>query len=134
MRTALAVGLAWPTRIASGVRGLDMLAHGRLDFEPPDLDAFPCLRLAFDALAAGGAAPAVLNGANETAVSAFLQGQIAFLAIPELVDAALSASVQRDAASLEDLLDADACARRFVASRIGHTDGAALALQNTDHP
>lgn len=132
MRTALAVGLAWPTRIVSGVRELDMLAHGRLDFEPPDLDAFPCLRLAFNALEAGGAAPAVLNGANETAVSAFLQGRIAFLAIPELVDAALSARVQGDATSLEGLLDADACARRFVASRIGPTDAAAQALHRTD--
>src|SRR5690606_32414697 len=58
MRTALAVGLGWPERIASGVDGLDVLAQGgRLDFEPPDTDAFPCLRLAYEALAAGGAAP-----------------------------------------------------------------------------
>ncbi|HJW46291.1 MAG TPA: 1-deoxy-D-xylulose-5-phosphate reductoisomerase, partial [Lysobacter sp.] len=65
MRTALAVGFGWPERIASGVAGLDLLQHGRLDFEPPDLTAFPCLRLAFEALQAGGTAPAVLNAANE---------------------------------------------------------------------
>src|SRR5690606_36619391 len=64
MRTALAVGLGWPRRIASGVGGLDLLAQGRLDFEAPDTAAFPCLRLAYQALDAGGTAPAVLNAAN----------------------------------------------------------------------
>ncbi len=74
MRTALAVGLGWPERIDSGVAGLDLLAQGaRWISRRPDLDAFPCLRLAFDALQAGGTAPAVLNAANEVAVSAFLQ-------------------------------------------------------------
>ena len=82
MRTALAVGLGWPRRIASGVGGLDLLAQGRLDFEAADTIAFPCLRLAFEALRAGGTAPAVLNAANEEAVSAFLQGQVGFLSIP----------------------------------------------------
>lgn len=111
MRTALAVGFAWPERIASGVGGLDLLAHGRLDFEPPDLDAFPCLRLAYAALEAGGAAPAVLNAANEEAVSAFLQGRIAFLSIPALVEEALQRMSHTDAGSLDALLDADAAAR-----------------------
>ena len=112
MRTALAVGLAWPARIASGVRGLDVLAQGRLDFEPPDLGAFPSLRLAFDALAAGGAAPAVLNAANEVAVSAFLQRRIAFLAIPVLVEAMLARHAATDARSIEALLALDADTRR----------------------
>ncbi|MGY0611657.1 MULTISPECIES: 1-deoxy-D-xylulose-5-phosphate reductoisomerase [unclassified Luteimonas] len=111
MRTALAVGLAWPRRIESGVGGLDLLAHGRLDFEPPDTEAFPCLRLAFDALAAGGTAPAVLNAANEEAVSAFLQGRTGFLSIPALVEEALAALPARPAASLEALREADALAR-----------------------
>ncbi len=78
-------------RIESGVAGLDLLAQGRLDFEAPDLEAFPCLRLARQAMEAGGAAPAVLNAANEIAVSAFLQGQVGFLAIPALVEEALAA-------------------------------------------
>jgi 1-deoxy-D-xylulose-5-phosphate reductoisomerase len=114
MRTALAVGLAWPQRIESGVAGLDLLAHGRLEFEPPDPAAFPCLGLAFDALAAGGTAPAVLNAANEVAVSAFLQGRIGFLSIPALVEQALAALPADEAVSLDVLCAADAQARRHV--------------------
>ncbi|HZX78749.1 1-deoxy-D-xylulose-5-phosphate reductoisomerase [Lysobacter sp.] len=121
MRTALAVGFGWPERIVSGVGGLDMLAHGRLDFEAPDLDAFPCLRLAFEALVAGGTAPAVLNAANEVAVSAFLQRRIGFLAIPALVEDTLAAFPTTPATSLAALRDADVRARRhadqFVAAR-----------------
>lgn len=114
MRTALAVGLGWPDRIASGVAGLDLLQHGRLDFEAPDMDAFPCLQLAFDALAAGGTAPAMLNAANEIAVSAFLQDRIAFLSIPALVQDTLAALAAVPADSLETLLAADAQARRHA--------------------
>jgi 1-deoxy-D-xylulose-5-phosphate reductoisomerase len=118
MRTALAVGFGWPERIASGVSGLDLLQHGRLDFEPPDLDAFPCLRLAFQALEAGGTAPAILNASNEVAVAAFLAGRIGFLDIPALVDNALAALPAGDAASLEVLRAADLQARTHVARAI----------------
>ena len=118
MRTALAVGFGWPERIASGVGGLDLLQHGRLDFEAPDLDAFPCLRLAFQALAAGGTAPAILNASNEVAVAAFLDGRIGFLDIPALVDNALAALPAGEAASLEALHAADARARAHVAAAI----------------
>lgn len=118
MRTALAVGLAWPERIASGVAGLDLLQHGRLDFEAPDLDAFPCLRLACEALEAGGTAPAVLNAANEVAVAAFLQRRIPFLAIPALVGDALAALPASPADSLDVLREADASARRCVEAEI----------------
>ena len=118
MRTALAVGFGWPQRIASGVAGLDLLQHGRLDFEPPDLDAFPCLRLAFQALEAGGTAPAILNASNEVAVAAFLEGRIGFLDIPALVDNALAALPAGDAASLEVLRAADTQARTHVARAI----------------
>ena len=111
MRTALAVGFGWPERIVSGVAGLDLLAHGRLDFEPPDYDAFPCLRLAYAALEAGGTAPATLNAANEEAVSAFLQGRIGFLSIPALVEEALQRMTHAPADSLTALLAADASAR-----------------------
>ena len=114
MRTALAVGLGWPQRIESGVSGLDLLAQGRLDFEAPDLEAFPCLRLAGQAMAAGGSAPAVLNAANEEAVSAFLQGRIGFLDIPVLVAEALAALAAAPAGCLEALLAADADARRHT--------------------
>ena len=114
MRTSLAVGLGWPERIASGVGGLDLLRHPRLEFEAPDTDAFPCLRLAWEAMAAGGTAPAVLNAANEVAVSAFLQGRIGFLSIPALVEDALAALPATPADSLDALLAADAQARRLT--------------------
>jgi 1-deoxy-D-xylulose-5-phosphate reductoisomerase len=122
MRTALAVGFGWPERIVSGVGSLDLLAHGRLEFEAPDVEAFPCLRLAYHALHAGGRAPAILNAANEEAVSAFLQGKIAFLSIPALVEAALERlSVDTSvgsADSLEGLLAADAAARALTREAI----------------
>ncbi|WP_242112213.1 1-deoxy-D-xylulose-5-phosphate reductoisomerase [Luteimonas aquatica] len=118
MRTALAIGFAWPRRIESGVGGLDLLAHGRLDFEPPDLAAFPCLRLAYAALEAGGTAPAVLNAANEIAVSAFLQGRIGFLSIPALVEDALAALPPARADSLDVLREADLRARRHASAAL----------------
>ena len=118
MRTALAVGFAWPERIESGVGGLDLRQHGRLDFEPPDLDAFPCLRLAYAALDAGGCAPAALNAANEEAVSAFLQGRIGFLSIPALVEDALARMPHAQAGSLDALLAADAAARAVTLDTI----------------
>jgi 1-deoxy-D-xylulose-5-phosphate reductoisomerase len=114
MRTALAVGFAWPGRIESGVGGLDLLSAGPLEFEPPDQQAFPCLRLAFEALAAGGTAPAILNAANEIAVAAFLQRRIGFLRIPALVEDALAALPRVAADSLDALRAADAQARRHV--------------------
>ncbi len=123
MRTALAVGFAWPARVESGVGALDLLQHGRLDFEAPDLDAFPCLGLAYAALRAGGAAPAVLNAANEVAVSAFLQGRIGFLDIPARVEDALAAADGTPASSLDDLLAADAAARRRLAASLPGADG-----------
>jgi 1-deoxy-D-xylulose-5-phosphate reductoisomerase len=124
MRTALAVGLGWPERIASGVAGLDLLQHGRLEFEPPDLEAFPCLRLAYEALAAGGTAPATLNAVNEVAVSAFLQGRIGFLDIPALVEDALAAIATTPADSLETLLAADAAARQWAGAALPQLAGA----------
>ena len=120
MRTTLAVGLGWPQRIESGVGGLDLLAQGRLDFEAPDTEAFPCLALAWQAMAAGGTAPAILNAANEIAVSAFLQGRIAFLAIPELVANALSTLPAASADTLEGLLAADQRARQITQAAIDH--------------
>jgi len=121
MRTALAVGLAWPQRIESGVERLDLLAQGRLDFEAPDLDAFPCLALAYRALRAGGTAPAILNAANEIAVSAFLQGQLGFLAIPALVEDVLAALPSQAADTLDTLLEADAQARRLASKAAATT-------------
>lgn len=120
MRTTLAVGLGWPQRIESGVGGLDLLTQGRLDFEAPDTEAFPCLKLAWQAMAAGGTAPAILNAANEVAVSAFLQGRAAFLAIPALVANALSTLSSESADTLEGLLTADQRARQITQAAIDH--------------
>ncbi|HEU4814414.1 MAG TPA: 1-deoxy-D-xylulose-5-phosphate reductoisomerase [Xanthomonadaceae bacterium] len=126
MRTALAVGLGWPDRIASGVPGLDLVAQGgRLDFEAPDTEAFPCLQLAYAALASGGAAPAVLNAANEVAVSAFLQRRTAFLSIPAIVEDTLAAMHDLPADDLPALLDADLRARRFADARVAARAAAA---------
>ena len=115
MRTTLAVGLAWPDRVNSGVEGLDWTQHNKLEFEAPDLETFPALQLAFDAMAAGGTAPAMLNALNEIAVSAFLQAQCSFLGIPALVAAGLDALESGPATSLDALLAADQRARAFGA-------------------
>ncbi len=118
MRTALAYGLAWPERIDSGVAPLDLATLARFDFERPDLDTFPCLALAYRALQAGGGTPAVLNAANEVAVSAFLQGRLGFLGIPELIQACLDAQPGGPAETLEQLMDTDAAARRTAEALI----------------
>ena len=82
MRTPIAYGLGYPERLSSGVSSLDLLTTSRLDFSAPDLERFPCLRIAYDALNLGGTAPAILNAANEVAVAAFLAEQIGFMDIP----------------------------------------------------
>jgi len=112
MRTPIAHALAWPQRIESGVASLDLFAIARLDFEPPDLQRFPCLALAYRAIEAGGAAPAVLNAANEVAVAAFLQQRLSFLSIPSVIEQTLTALAGRVATSLDELLAVDAEARR----------------------
>jgi len=114
MRTALAVGLGWPQRIDSGVGTLDLLQHGRLEFEAPDTGTFPCLAVARQALEAGGTAPAVLNAANEVAVAAFLGRRIGFLDICAVVEEALAELPAAPAASLAALREADAAARRLA--------------------
>ena len=89
MRTPIAHALGWPERIASGVESLDLVAAARLDFEAPDLERFPALRLARSAAEAGGTSPAVLNAANEVAVAAFLDGRLGFPGIPAIIEAVL---------------------------------------------
>jgi len=86
MRTPIAYGLAWPQRIVSGVPSLDLINSANLEFEAPDYDRFPCLRLARQAAETGGTAMAVLNAANEEAVAAFLAGKIGFTDIASLIE------------------------------------------------
>ncbi|MFY0989377.1 1-deoxy-D-xylulose-5-phosphate reductoisomerase [Halomonas sp. C05BenzN] len=112
MRTPIAYGLAWPERIDAGVEALDLFAVARLDFEAPDETSFPCLRLAREAMAAGGTAPAVLNAANEVAVEAFLDGRLGFTGIGELVARVRDARPVEAATDLETVLNADARARQ----------------------
>ena len=114
MRTPIAHALAWPERHSSGVAALDLFEIARLDFEPPDTVCFPCLRLAFEAITAGGTAPAVLNAANEVAVARFLESRLPFTGIPEVVERTLAAFPHGPADELEVLLDADAAARTLA--------------------
>ena len=114
MRTPIAHSLVYPERIEAGVTWLDLAKIGTLTFEAPDLRRFPCLGLAYQALAAGGAAPAILNAANEEVVAAFLDKRIPYLAIAATLDAVLQRLAGQPAASLEDLMAADAAARRVA--------------------
>jgi 1-deoxy-D-xylulose-5-phosphate reductoisomerase len=114
MRTPIAYGLAWPERIGSGVSPLDLVTTARLDFEAPDLERFPCLRLAAEAYSRAGSAPCVLNAANEVAVAAFLRGGLGFAQIPELIERVVDVLPATEAQSLEVLLDADARARELA--------------------
>jgi 1-deoxy-D-xylulose-5-phosphate reductoisomerase len=112
MRFPIQYALSHPERWDSPLPGIDFTRPLALEFEPPDRLRFPCLDLAYRALAAGGSLPAVLNAANEEAVAAFLDGRIPFPAIPETVHDAMQAHVNRPLAGLEDVLAADAWARR----------------------
>ena len=121
MRTAIGHALAWPERIDTAVAPLDLAALGRLDFEPPDLAAFPCLALAFRALRDGPAASTVLNAANEVAGEGFLPGRGGFLGIPDVLAHAMDHHAGDTAASLDDLLALDAEARRTASSRLARS-------------
>ena len=114
MRTPIAHCLAWPDRMATPMAPLDLVSIGRLDFEAPDPDRFPALRLAREALDAGGARPAILNAANEVAVAAFLAGRIRFLEIAATADHILGAYDPPAPDSLDSLLAIDARARRLA--------------------
>ncbi len=112
MRIPIAHTLAWPRRMATPSPRLDLAAVARLDFAEPDLVRFPALRLARDALKAGGGTPAILNAANEVAVDSFLKRQIGFLDIAATVDKVLSAMGTPPADTLEDVVALDLAARR----------------------
>ena len=111
MRTPIAHALAWPERHTAGVESLDLFDVARLDFEPPDLDRFPSLRLAFGAIAAGGTAPVVLNAANEVAVARFLSGVLSFTGIPRLIERTLEQHPTQAVGDLDQLLAVDHQAR-----------------------
>jgi 1-deoxy-D-xylulose 5-phosphate reductoisomerase len=112
MRTPIAYCLGLPERIDSGVGDLDFDALSALTFQKPDFDRFPCLKLAYEAMNAGGAAPCVLNAANEASVAAFLDGQIKFTDIAKTVAHCLAQDFSDDLGNIENLLAQDAVTRR----------------------
>ena len=114
MRIALAHALAFPRRIDSGVPALDLARAEALQFEPPDLTTFGCLKLAFDALHAGGDAPALLNAANEVAVDAFLAGTLSFTAIADVVESVLTKLPAQHLVDIPSLLERDRVARSMA--------------------
>jgi 1-deoxy-D-xylulose-5-phosphate reductoisomerase len=111
MRTPIAHALAYPERIECGVTPLDIFKVAQLDFEAPDFSKFPCLGLAYKALASGGSAPAILNAANEVAVEAFLKSRIPFTTIPLMIEQVMQVINPKDIFTLEDVLTADSLAR-----------------------
>ena len=122
MRTPIAHALAWPDRIESGVADLNLFEIARLDFEQPDIKSFPCLQLAFDAAAAAGAAPAILNAANEVAVQAFLDERISFTQIAEVVDNTLSGLDYSEPDGLDAVQESDLKARYHSANYIAEIE------------
>jgi 1-deoxy-D-xylulose-5-phosphate reductoisomerase len=114
MRTPIANALAWPERIDSGVAPLDLFAIARLDFEAPDEERFPCLRLARQAAQAGNSAPAMLNAANEVAVAAFLDGRVRYLEIASIIEEVLNLEPVVVVNDLQAVFTADAKARELA--------------------
>lgn len=119
MRTPIAYALAWPQRMESGVKSLNLFEVGRLDFEPPDANRFPCLRLAYQAARGGGTMPAILNAANEVAVQAFLDRRIGFTDIASVIEHTLSSLPASNDIQLEAVLADDRRAREVAEHFIG---------------
>ena len=118
MRIPIAYALAWPRRMPTPAQRLNLAEIGRLDFEQPDLERFPSLRLARESLEEGGAAPAVLNAANEIAVASFLKRRLAFPDIARLVEVALQENDRNAPQSIEDVFEIDRDVRRSVTMHI----------------
>lgn len=113
MRTPIAHALAFPERISAGVSPLDLCQY-QLNFYPPDESRFACLRLAREAMQAGGSAPAILNAANEVAVDAFLHKKLPFIAIPQLIEAVLTQLPMSVVDNLDTIIAIDQQARRYA--------------------
>jgi len=118
MRTPIAHALAYPERISSGVPPIDLIQIAQLSFERPDFLRFPCLKLAYDALQAGGSAPAIMNAANEIAVQAFLDSRIGFRAIDQLIARVMDAMPSVAITDIESVFAQDRCARELANSYI----------------
>lgn len=112
MRTPIAHALSWPDRIDSGVEKLDFFSVSKLEFDKPDYERFPCLRLAEESIRKGGTAPAILNAANEVAVASFLDEKLKFTDIPYIVEQTLKNVSSRPALTLDIILEDDLAARK----------------------
>lgn len=119
MRHAIQYALTYPERHACQLPPLDLMAISKLHFEAPDLERFPCIRLAYRALSEGGTLPAAMNAANEEAVSAFIDEQISLTEIPQVVESVMNDHVNQPANSIETILAADHCARTAANNVIG---------------
>jgi 1-deoxy-D-xylulose-5-phosphate reductoisomerase len=117
MRIPIAYSMAWPERFDSGVEPLNIFDVRRMDFEEPNLERFPCLRLAYQAINQGGIMPIVLNAANEIAVEAFLNERVRFTDIPLIIERCMEQFEAKPASSLDIILEADQQARQ-VSQRI----------------
>jgi 1-deoxy-D-xylulose-5-phosphate reductoisomerase len=123
MRTPIAHTLAWPERIEAGVERLNIARMNDLSFEKPDLDRFPCLNLAFEAMRSGASAPVTLNAANEVAVAAFLERRIGFNHIPQLVAEVMERIAVTAVKDLDDVMDQDRQARRTANEWVANFNG-----------
>ena len=121
MRVPIAHALAWPQRIRSGVSGIDLAKLGPLNFCAPDLNRFPCLRLAYEALELSGSAAVILNAANEVAVESFLKSEIRFTEIPDVIDASLQHVEHESMRELEMILSKDRQTRMYARTFIEQT-------------
>jgi 1-deoxy-D-xylulose-5-phosphate reductoisomerase len=137
MRVPIAHALGWPQRIRSGANSLNFERLGELSFELPDVNRFPCLQLARQAIDRGGTATTVLNAANEVAVEAFLANQIKFTDIVKVIDYSLTRASLIDTITLDTVLQADADTRRLAWSAIAQSKkkaGIPVAATVTDAP
>jgi 1-deoxy-D-xylulose-5-phosphate reductoisomerase len=122
MRTPISYALGWPERMATPARRLNLAQIGLLSFEEPDLERFPALRLAREALVAGGNAPTILNAANEVAVAGFLARKIGFLHIAEIVQTTLETLPFVEIENLDDVRETDREARRVAEAIMGRIE------------
>jgi 1-deoxy-D-xylulose-5-phosphate reductoisomerase len=133
MRTPIAHALAFPDRVDAGVTRLDLLSAGSLEFESPDMQRFPCLRLAYQALREGHSAPVYLNAANEVAVDRFLEQEIAFTAIAEVVETVLQQLPTVSVQSIDEIVEADRSARVCAKLASGELSGGQSTVQGSLH-